>query len=794
MKTLSLLTGMLVLAIINPAFSQTWDQTGNAITTSSRLGSTNGLPLKFITNNVERMRVDTSGRVSINFTTPLSTLAVVNKGSSLPNSKWIVTGSPIFSAFGENVGGNADFIVGMAGNAFNFRPTIMGRRSRGTLNAPLAVQNNDQLTSFTTSGYDGTNFQIPAAVEFYVDGTPTAGSVPARISFVTGSNGATRAERLKITNTGNFAFNVDQMYLKSTTGALGMGTTAPNNSSILDINSTTKGVLFPRMTMAQRDAITSPATGLLIYQTDNDSGYYYYSGAWKPLAPSTAGYANTSLSNLTTPTAVNVDLLPDSTGTKKSLGSVPYAWQHLYLNGDVYIKGVRFVSQTTYDNNFFGSASGSSLVPGPTSGVYNTGVGAYTLELDTTGSGNTATGYSALTGNTSGSLNSAHGMQALSNNNTGNYNTANGAYALQSNNTGSSNTANGYQSMYTNTVGNNNTASGYQSLYSNTNAFYNTASGYQSLYRNTEGYENNATGSFALYNNVFGHDNTCVGHSALFSNTDGSYNTAVGAYSLNSITTNQYNTAIGRQAMSSNPGYENTACGESSGTNNSNQSCFLGSLAGASAGVNNATAIGYFAQATASNMVKVGNTSVTSIGGYVGWTTYPSDSRFKKNVKENVPGLSFINKLRPVTYNVDVAAIDNTLEALVGPRPKDRSEITQQEKESKNNKANIEYTGFIAQEVESAAKEVNYNFSGIDAPKNGKDFYGLRYAEFVVPLVKAVQELSAANGAKDAKMEMQQKKIEAQEKVNADLQKQIDELKAALMKVMSDKAPCVSSK
>ena len=57
-------------------------------------------------------------------------------------------------------------------------------------------------------------------------------------------------------------------------------------------------------------------------------------------------------------------------------------------------------------------------------------------------------------------------------------------------------------------------------------------------------------------------------------------------------------------------------------------------------------------------------------------------------------------------------------------------------------KQQIIYTGFVAQDVEKAAKELNYDFSGVDAAKNDKDLYGLRYAEFVVPLVKAVQELS----------------------------------------------------
>ena len=52
------------------------------------------------------------------------------------------------------------------------------------------------------------------------------------------------------------------------------------------------------------------------------------------------------------------------------------------------------------------------------------------------------------------------------------------------------------------------------------------------------------------------------------------------------------------------------------------------------------------------------------------------------------------------------------------------------------------YTGFAAQDVEKAAKELNYDFSGVDAAKNSKDLYGLRYSDFVAPLVKAVQELS----------------------------------------------------
>src|SRR5262252_807313 len=97
------------------------------------------------------------------------------------------------------------------------------------------------------------------------------------------------------------------------TGAAGIGTTIPDASSLLEIRSTTKGILIPRMTLAQRNAIASPSTGLMIYQTNSTPGFYYYSGtAWIAVSPKGV---NKSLSNLTAPTAVNVDLLP---GTSNS--------------------------------------------------------------------------------------------------------------------------------------------------------------------------------------------------------------------------------------------------------------------------------------------------------------------------------------------------------------------------------------------------------------------------------------------------------------------------------------------
>lgn len=72
----------------------------------------------------------------------------------------------------------------------------------------------------------------------------------------------------------------------------GIGTTTPDPSAQLDVTSTDKGVLVPRMTEAQKNGISSPATGLLIFQTDGSSpGFYYYNGSmWVPFtSPSSSG-------------------------------------------------------------------------------------------------------------------------------------------------------------------------------------------------------------------------------------------------------------------------------------------------------------------------------------------------------------------------------------------------------------------------------------------------------------------------------------------------------------------------
>jgi len=500
-------------------------------------------------------------------------------------------------------------------------------------------------------------------------------------------------------------------------GSAGIGTTSPNASSIIEMTSISQGILVPRMTLSQRNAISGPATGLLIYQTDSGPGFYFYNGSTWTVIYSGA--------------ALNQNLLPDGDNTR-SLGSTAYSWNSMYADGAFYLNGNRFLAQSTTDNNtFVGSNAGISNTS--SSGVKNTFVG-YESGYYTTESHNTGVGYRALYANTEGYNNTAVGVRALTSNTTGYTNTAMGSSAMYYNTTGYNNAAVGMAALWSNTTGHENTAMGADALESNTTGNNNAAFGSEALWSATTGNNNTALGTVTLKYNTTGYYNTASGTGALYSNTTGYSNVAGGTYSMFSSTTGNSNTALGYYTMYNNTiGTGNTAVGKNAGSyNDATTYCtFLGYDAdqGSSTDYDNSTAIGNGSRITGNNQVRIGNSSVTSIGGYASWTNI-SDGRFKSDIKADVPGLEFINLLQPVTYHLDVNGIHKFL------KEGDETGISAAQKEM------VTFTGFIAQDVEAAAKEIGYDFSGVDVPQNENSLYGLRYAEFTVPLVKAVQQLS----------------------------------------------------
>lgn len=372
-----------------------------------------------------------------------------------------------------------------------------------------------------------------------------------------------------------------------------------------------------------------------------------------------------------------------------------------------------------------------------TIGTNNTAIGTSSLALNTSGFNNTSIGASALVANTTGAYNTALGSTALLNNTTGNSNTAIGEKAMQSNTTGGSNTALGSGALQNSTSSNNNTAVGFQSLY-NASSFTNnnTAIGYQALF-NTYGTDNTAIGYQAGYANTSGANNIFVGENSGQANTGGTGNVFMGIGAGSHNTTGNFNTYIGFGSGGiTNTNNANTFYGYGSGSgSNGDNNSFVGYFAKPnSASLYNCSAFGYQSVATDNSQLMLGAASLAKLFCSVALTVF-SDGRYKRNITENVPGLLFINKLKPVTYHLNVHDIDQKLR--VSEDKLTAGEVAKKEK--------VLYTGFVAQDVEKAAKEIGYDFSGVSKPANDSDFYGIRYTDFIMPLVKAVQELSAKN-------------------------------------------------
>ncbi len=248
-------------------------------------------------------------------------------------------------------------------------------------------------------------------------------------------------------------------------------------------------------------------------------------------------------------------------------------------------------------------------------------------------------------------------------------------------------------------------------------AQHNTAVGTDALL--TQSYDNGGTS--------WNTDNTALGYSALYANQPyngfplpgGFGNTAAGSLALVGNTSGYGNTALGMEAGSANTtGVENVAVGVSALFNNAtgNLDTAVGAGAGmASDGFINATALGANAVVDATDHVRIGDTSVTQIGGQVGWSNL-SDARAKNDIRDLDLGLGFVMALRPVSFTM----------------------------KSGNGRTDM---GFVAQDVEHLVGD-EYNVLGIggDADRT----LSLRYTDLIAPMVKAIQEQQATIEAQRA--------------------------------------------
>lgn len=432
------------------------------------------------------------------------------------------------------------------------------------------------------------------------------------------------------------------------------------------------------------------------------------------------------------------------------------------------------------------TAVGYRALTGYTTGGFNAAIGPFSLGSNTTGNFNHAIGDSALFFNISGSRNVALGKNALSFNTNGAGNVAIGHFSLSSANR-SSNVAIGDSTLISYNGINPNTVIGARAMRSyvatGVGSGYNTAMGRDAMYRLSTGNSNTAIGDSVGFSMTKAVDNVFIGRNAGKGVVSGSRNIAIGNYALerqsyaptfevaynsNNIALGYWamnrtnasdtllpngrsNVAIGSFAMLNNTmGYRNTVAGDSvmlantTGYNNvavgylsmfdnttGNNNTAVGVQSSVGDNAVNSGAFGFQAAATGSNTIHLGNASVLNIKGQVNFAAI-SDGRFKRDIQEDVQGLPFIMGLRPVTYHYDVQSLHRHL------RPFDHTTA-----DVSAGQEQVVYTGFIAQEVEALSNHIGYTFSGVVPPQTENDTYAIRYAEFVVPLVKAVQEQQA---------------------------------------------------
>lgn len=272
---------------------------------------------------------------------------------------------------------------------------------------------------------------------------------------------------------------------------VGIGTKSPDQSAILDLSSNNQGLLIPRLNEVQRNSITNPAKGLLIYQTGEKEGFYFYTGeTWETLR---TGVTNNALAvgdawvqggnsnvpdaaagtfgtNVAVPLTINVNNQPS--------GLIEFATGRTHFG---YVAGRR---NTGFNSIAVGNYALSGINPADGS---NTGLGS-------AGANNVAVGYSALLNNNSG-----FGNFAL------------GTFSLRANVSGSNNVGIGNEALLVNTA-NNNLGIGASALTSLSSAAAN---------------DNIGIGSFALSNSVTGQQNTAIGSEAGRNNT-GSRNLFLG--------------------------------------------------------------------------------------------------------------------------------------------------------------------------------------------------------------------------------------------------------------------------
>lgn len=792
-----------------------WDVLGNTGTNAATnfLGTIDGADLVFRTVNVEHMRINQTGDVGIN--TPVINakaafqITSINKGVLLPRMSTAQRLSLI--ANGSSLDATRDGMLLYDTNLKNFMSwnslslqwdtivsrsngsglywQLLGNTATDTAVNYLGTTDSTDLI-FRTNGRE--RFRIRANGLFY---TSNQGSGASNIYMgglsgsltTTGSNNAgygLGALQNNTTGSGNSALG-SYALLNNTSGydntgvgieSLRNNTTGYGNTAVGERSGYNNTTAYGNTSIG-RYAIYNNLNGLenvgvgdsVLFGSTTNVGSYNVAVGNRVL------FNNTGLRNV----GIGYLSLYDNTSGGNNVGIGSFALTN-NISGSSNV-GIGTYALYDHTQGTYNIGIGYYAGKGITTGDYNTALGPYTLfsARNNGALNNVAIGYYALYTDTLPTSNVSIGMYSMANGTLRDQNVAIGYFAMRGNgatigllrnvaigsysgfsiSTGDDNVFIGTNSGRTNTSASNNVFIGTDAGYDNTTGDLNVYIGNSSGANSTNADQNVYIGDHAGFDNTTGYYNSFVGFESGRSNNIGTQNSFYGWWSGYNHTSGVANTYLGSlTGFGSTTGGGNTAVGAAAGNaiTTGSQNTFVGWIANANANRTNSAAYGFGALVNASNKIRLGNAAVTVIEGQPLNYTGISDGRFKKNLTEDVHGLDFILKLRPVSYNFDKVTYDEFLH-----------------KHDKDYKPTVEYlniledqgkirqAGFIAQEMEEARLSSGFNsFDAVAKPEDEDGTWGIAYGTLVVPLVKSVQELNEKNKALQAQNDELKKLLE----------------------------------
>ena len=670
--------------------------------------------LTFGTNNTEKIRIDASGNTNIS---GITTASNFKTGSSNLHSTGLTVGNALVHSTGINVGTGAT-VHSPASNVLTLGTNSNERvrvDSSGRLLVGTGAAANPKSSGAGSIDLDNQAFSIMVGGNHPSGGRSDNNAKTFRMSMVH----YTLAEE---------PINILQGYCDNSDNNvyIGGGTGSANSLTSVRIytganNTTTGGTERFRIHSAGQIGLSGANYG--------SSGQVLTSGG----SGSAATWSTVSGTTINNNASDRIITGSGTANTLEAQANVTFNSPQLRVNAgntsSIQVDGLYSYMQ----------AAGVRLWRGAGNRSHNMGCGANTLANASGGQDCTALGHNALTNSTSGSANTALGSHSMVGTVTGSNNVAVGHGALNKNTSGYNNTVVGRIAGLENLGGHNNTFLGMDAGTNNT-------SGNNNIYGGSGAgkFESTSTDNVAIGWNCFGGErsggnsnqfnkNTVVGHQALaqqrIANGDGE-NVCIGYRAMYNVTTGGWrNCIIGYQAgFTQNGASYNTFLGTFAGynyTSGGNTMCL-----GYNAGTANSPS---GALTTNQDTICLGNDAISNF--YCNDTSISSsDARDKTDITEWTHGLSFINQLKPITYRWDKRTWYGTDEEPIGTpdgsKKKERLHL-----------------GFLAQDALAVEQSFGYaskkdDMLAVNLNEDGSA-YGMKYERLVVPLTKAVQELSA---------------------------------------------------